>query len=82
MPTKAQWHLCKQTWQLNLREHSNTNYLETAGPEVAAAAGLATAYAAVDAPAAAVQLCQQRQQQQLSQQLQQQQQLKPLVEIS
>ncbi len=68
MPTKAQWHLFKQTWKLNLREHSNTKYLETAGPEVAAAAGPALDYAAVEAPAAAIQLCQQRQQQQLSQQ--------------
>jgi hypothetical protein len=33
---------------------------------MAAAAGLATAYAAVEASAAAMQLCQQRQQQQLS----------------
>jgi hypothetical protein len=41
-----------------------TQDLETPGPKVAAAAGLAAAYAAVGAPAAAMQICQQRQQQQ------------------
>ncbi len=51
------------------------NLVLQAAPEVATAAGLTAAYAAVEAPAAAIQLCQQRQQQQLSQH--QQQQLKP-----
>jgi hypothetical protein len=49
--------------------------LTRADPEVAAAAGLAAAYVSVEALAAPMQLCQQRQQQ-LSQQLQHQQQLK------
>jgi hypothetical protein len=45
------------TWE----EFSNSKDFETPGLEVAAAAGLATAYAAVEAPAAAMQLRLQRQ---------------------
>ncbi len=55
LPIKAQWASMQADMAARL-------------PEVTVAAGLATAYAAVEAPEAVMQLCQQKQQQQLGQQ--------------